>query len=189
LPLGAVTGFLVPVTENQSSLQGASGLRLLAVGSGLRQSAQTSLPRLIGTSCGLVRPDGTVSCSVVVSDPTLLPDPTGQAVGLAFLRDQGQPPTPTATPSAGGGAPATLAVVPLLPPLGPPLPPPPPPIVLPPPPPLIVPLGPPGEASGPPAPPAPETPLIPEADGRALLLGGLAALALLARPWRARRKR
>jgi hypothetical protein len=36
---------------------------------------------------------------------------------------------------------------------------------------------------------APETPLIPEAEGIQLLLGGLLALGLLGRPWRAARER
>jgi hypothetical protein len=137
-------------------------------------------------------------CNDVTSGP-VFPRVGDNALAILVRVTPGSPtpvpstPTATATPTVpvDPGVPAGPSAVIVIPGAGlvPLLPPPSPLVLPPPPPPLIVPLGAPGAGAGPPAEPAPEIPLIPEGDGRVLLLGGVAMFLLLARPWRARRRR
>jgi hypothetical protein len=132
-------------------------------------------------------------CDAVIGGQ-VVPLTGGNAVAILARGSTGVPAPPEASAPAGAGPPGVstgssgqigIPGAGLFPPLLPP-----PPIALPPLlpspllPPAIVPLGPPGELGGPPAGPAPEVPVIPEADGLTLLLVGVTALVLLARPWR-----
>jgi hypothetical protein len=167
------TGPCVPAAApNCVQTQTTGSFTVQALLTGLRPADQPTLRLPVADTAGVAQGErevacppvgasGSVTCTGTVAAPGLVP----RLGGLVALRVTRAVPAPSPTPPVG---PVPL-LPPPVPPLGLPVSPPP---LLPPP---LVPPGPP-PVFLPPVTPAAEVPVIPEADGRGLVLAGLVAL-------------